>query len=351
MLKKAKRVALNFLKHAGIFELVASSSWRQKRLLILCYHGMSLGDEHLWRPRLYMQPDFLEKRLQALRDSHCSVFLLAEALRRLASDDLPPRSVAVTFDDGTYDFYKLAYPLLRKYDVPVTLYQTTYYSDLQVPIFNLVSSYLLWKRKGEQIPKPSELGLSIDMDLRTEQSRHRVVRGLIEFSERENLSGRQKNELASRLAAVLGIDYASLITKRLFQLMNPQEVADVASHGVDVQLHTHRHRTPADEDLFRKEIAENRQRIRAFTGKEAHHFCYPGGVYREDFLSWLQKEKILSATTCDTGMASRQTNPLLLPRFVDSSGIATIQFQSWLSGIGHLLAFRRLAPQSYVPEE
>ena len=47
----------------------------------------------------------------------------------------------------------------------------------------------------------------------------------------------------------LGIDYAELAAKRILQLMNAREVAEVATNGVDVQLHTHRHRTPEDGKL------------------------------------------------------------------------------------------------------
>ena len=97
-----------------------------------------------------------------------------------------------------------------------------------MPIFNLTCSYLLWKRRGEQLDSAQELGLSDPMDLRTELGRHRIVRGLIERSERENLTGLQKNELARRLAAILGIDYAAFAAKRMLQLMNAQEVAEIA---------------------------------------------------------------------------------------------------------------------------
>ena len=84
--------------------------------------------------------------------------------------------------------------------------------------------------------------------------RHRIVRRLVERTERENLTVRQKNEVAERLARGLGIDYAELTAKRILQLMNARELAEIASHGVDVQLHAHRHRTPENEALFRREI-------------------------------------------------------------------------------------------------
>ena len=352
MLRKIKIAALEFLRGVGSFQLVASSKWRRERLLILCYHGVSLEDEHQWRPPLYMQPQVLERRLETLAAMRCSVLPLQEALTRLRARDLPPRSVAITFDDGTYDFYRQAYPLLQKRNLPVTVYQTTYYSDHEMPIFNLICSYMLWKRRGEQLPAVQGVGLPQSMDLRTEAGRHRVVRSLIELSEREKLTGIEKNELAKRLAGGLGIDYAALTAKRILQLMNGREVAEIAKNGVDVQLHTHRHRTPEDEASFRREIADNRQRIQALIGKSVKHFCYPSGVYRTDFFGWLEKEEVVSATTCDAGLASRRDNPLLLPRFVDTSARSQVEFESWLSGIGSLMAVRRTAPQRYVvPEE
>src|SRR5215475_12630428 len=196
MLRNAKLATLGVLRRAGVFDLVANSEWRRNRLLILCYHGTSLEDEHRWRPPLYLAPEVLEQRLQALRSMRCSLLPLEEALQRLHARDLPPRSVAVTFDDGTYDFYKQAYPLLKKYDVPVTVYQTTYYSDHAMPVFNLICSYMLWKRCTERLNPLPELGLTQTMDLSTQLGRHQVVRSLVERSQLENLTGGQKDEIA-----------------------------------------------------------------------------------------------------------------------------------------------------------
>jgi len=349
MVRQLKLALLRTIKRAGIFEIVANSKWRTQRLLILCYHGVALEDEHLWRPRLYMQSSALEERLKALHTMRCSVLSLGEALGKIQTNNLPPRSVAVTFDDGTYDFYKRAFPLLHCYQIPATVYQTTYYSDHEMPIFNLICSYMLWKRRGEQLPPVPELGLSIPLDLRTEAGRHRVVRGLIDFSEKRQLTGVEKNRLAEDLARTLGVDYKALTNKRILQLMNAAEVAEVAKAGIDVQLHTHRHRTPEDEALFRREIADNRQRIESFTRRSPAHFCYPSGIYRKEFFPWLETEGVLSATTCDAGLVDRLNDPFLLPRFVDTSRRAQVEFESWLSGVGSLIAVNKASPQRYVP--
>lgn len=343
MLRPVKLATLGVLRGSGIFRWVTNSRWRQQRLLILCYHGTSLEDEHLWRPQLYIQPQKLEQRLESLKTGQFSVLPLGEALQRLRAGTLPPRSVALTFDDGGYDFFRQAYPLLKHYSFPVTVYQTTYYTSVERPIFNLICSYMLWMRRGEVIADREGLGLQTPLDLRSEASRSAVVQDLIQSSGRVHRSGLEKDEIAAQLARVLNIDYDCLRAKRILQLMNQRELQEISRNGVEVQLHTHRHRTPEDEALFRKEIQENRSTIQKATATEPVHFCYPSGVYHPAFLAWLRKENVVSATTCDVGLAGRRSESLLLPRFIDHQNRTQLEFESWITGVGDLLAVRRKA--------
>lgn len=349
MLRTVRLAVLNLLRAGGVFELVANSEWRRQRLLILCYHGTSIEDEHEWRPLLYIHPDKLEQRLASLKKGNFAVLPLAEALQRLQSGSLPRRSVAITFDDGTYDFYLRAFPLLRQYGFPATVYQTTYYTSLQLPVFNLICSYMLWKRPQQPIADGASLGLPGPLDPRTEEGRTSIVRRLLERTEVDGKTGLQKDAVAAELARLLQIDYEALKRKRILQLMNPAELQEIAENGIDLQLHTHRHRTPDDEALFRREIEDNRQLVQKFATSPLVHFCYPSGMYRESFLPWLRKENVVSATTCDTGLVHRQSEPLLLPRFIDHQRRSQVQFESWTTGVGHLMAFRRKAAPDPVP--
>ena len=351
MLRTIKLGMLRSLKAVGMFDVVADSHWRQNRLLILCYHGTSLEDEHLWRPALYLEPQLLEQRLETLKQERYSVLPLGEALERLWAGSLPRRAVCITFDDGTYDFYKQAYPLLKRYQFPATVYQTTYYMDFERPIFTLICSYMLWKRRGVVITDGTDLGLHFPLDLRTEVGRHQIVRALIDLGEREDWTGQQKDAVAARLASFLKLDYEALREKQILRIMNRAQVEEIAANGVDVQLHTHRHRTPEDENLFRREIQDNRRELESVRAHNPVHFCYPAGVYREQFYRWLAAEQVISATTCDAGLASATSEHMLIPRYIDNQSRTAIDFESWLSGIGDLLAFRRAATQKYVPVE
>ena len=349
MLRSLRRLTTAALRNLGAFHPIGNSTWRQQRLLILCYHGVSLEDEHQWKPFLYLTPQKLEQRFSILKQEGYSVLPLAEGLQRLRTGTLPPRSVVLTFDDGNYDFFRQAYPLLRRYSFPATVYQSTYYTALELPIFHQICSYMFWQRRGQVISEVQSLGLQAPLDLRTESSRIASLRALIDLADRENRSGRQKDELAQKLAVVLKIDYALLKTTRIAQLMNGSELREITNNGIDVQLHTHRHRMPEDEALFRKEIQDNRATIQQLTGTAPVHFCYPSGVYGAAFLPWLRKEGIVSATTCDVGLAGQRSDDLLLPRFIDHQNRTALDFESWISGVGDLVAFRRKAKQAAAP--
>ena len=104
MIRTLKRSSLTVSKHIGLTSWLAQSSWRRQRLMILCYHGVSLDDEHQWHPGLYVSQAQLERRLALLRRNRCTVLPLEEAIQRLYANDLPDRAVALTFDDGYYDF-------------------------------------------------------------------------------------------------------------------------------------------------------------------------------------------------------------------------------------------------------
>lgn len=347
MRRLLRHAALTTLKNCGVFRLVGNGEWRRRRLLILCYHGVSLEDEHQWRPFLYVSPRQLERRLEILRQGNYNVLPLSQALERLFRKDLPPRSVALTFDDGTYDFLQQAHPRLQEYGFPATVYLTTYYSELRRPVFGLMCSYMLWKARELGTADLKEFGIAGAVALGSPEAREGAVAGLARWADSQHCSGLERDEIAARLGTRLQIDYQELRAKRILQLMNPQEVKQLAQAGVDFQLHTHRHRVPPTEELFQREIRDNRACMAAVLEGERRHFCYPSGAYRPEFPGWLEAEGVVSATTCDTGIADPQSNPLLLPRLVDTTGRTELEFESWVNGVGHFLSRRRRGRLAY----
>ena len=338
--QQARIAILRALKSAGVFEAVRDSRWRQRRLLILCYHGVALDEEHRWQSALFMEASQLQERLEILKRDNYNVLPLGEALQRLYRHDLPSRSVVLTFDDGTHDFYEKAYPLLRRYGLPATVYQTTFYSERGIPVFPLICSYILWKKRDCLLRADAKIGLAQDADLSVSEGHQTVLKALVHVAQQERLSTRQKNELAAHLSESLHFDYETLTSQRVLQLMSLEEIRELSHLGVDFQLHTHRHCAPRDQVLFEREIDDNRNVLASATGVPPVHFCYPSGDYETRFLPWLKAKGIISATTCDPGLASVRDHALLLPRFIDTSSRTALEFESWLTGVGALLSVK-----------
>jgi peptidoglycan/xylan/chitin deacetylase (PgdA/CDA1 family) len=298
----------------------------------LCYHGLSLDDEHEWNPNLYITPQQFRSRLQSLKDMNASVLPLQDALAHLHAHSLPPRSVVITFDDGFYDFFCHGLPALSEFSYPCTVYLTTYYCGRKLPVITLTLDYLLWKSKVSSVELP-EWGIRTPHAIRTYAERQQVVQRLIAWMEANGLTTIEKSEIASRMAERLGIDDVDLVNRRMLQIMSREEAKQISEAGVDIQLHTHRHRSPRDRDLFRREILDNRDVILEITGQNPAHFCYPSGYHVPEFLPWLEELGVQSATTCRKGLATRDSADLVLPRVLDDATLDAVRFESFVSGV------------------
>lgn len=71
-----------------------------------------------------MRPEKFESHLKWLKDNGFTVIPLTEAVEYLQGtrQSLPPKSVVISADDGWQSVYTYMVPLIRKYNVPVTLF-------------------------------------------------------------------------------------------------------------------------------------------------------------------------------------------------------------------------------------
>jgi peptidoglycan/xylan/chitin deacetylase (PgdA/CDA1 family) len=330
--RHARHLALAGVHAVGGLKRIAASDWRRRQLLILCYHGVSLRNEHEWNGALFVTPQFLRRRFEILRDGGYTVLPLGEAVAALGRGTLPPRSVVLTFDDGFHDFLAAAVPVLEEFGYPATNYMSSYYCIHQRPIPTVALAYLLWCARAKSLAPGTLPGQDGAVDLGDPGQRRALATRLLDKVRSQPASSDAQEALLHELAARLGIDWGDVVRSRLFHLMTPGEVAEIARRGFDVQLHTHRHRTPRAKAAFCAEVSENRRILEELTGQRATHFCYPSGDVDAAFLPWLRELGVETATTTAAGMAAREHDPLLLPRFVDTMAQPEVMFESWLSG-------------------
>jgi len=104
------------------------SRWLRARVLggalILGYHRISAVEDDFYQ--VCVSPENFARHMEALRE-YAHPISLSKLVQSLKQNVLPPKSVAVTFDDGYADNLHVAKPILEKYDIPATVFICTGY--------------------------------------------------------------------------------------------------------------------------------------------------------------------------------------------------------------------------------
>lgn len=94
---------------------------RYQTVPILCYHRIGAGSG-----KMIVSAASFAAQLEWLARNDYRVVRLKDLRQFLEGKRvLPRRAVVITFDDGYSSFYKQAYPLLKKYDFPATVFLYT----------------------------------------------------------------------------------------------------------------------------------------------------------------------------------------------------------------------------------
>lgn len=331
-----KSLFLYLCKYSGLFLL--SNYLLRKKLLILCYHGFEINNESQFRPQLFIKKDTFERRLLLLNKKPLCIVSLDQAVQALENDNLPDNSVVITIDDGFYSVFSIAFPLLRQYDFPATLYLTTMDIQKGQPIPRLLVDYMV-ETTTKNLVNTSQYtwGNKELIDLTQPQDKKLFIDSCLFNIERlESHEGLE--QFYNELGNVLDIDYKDVRDKRLLSLLSESEVSMLASKGLDIQLHTHTHHFPQDDaETASWEIKKNQQILEKLTNKKLVHFCYPSGQWRTLHWPLLKKEGIKSAATCLSGLNDSNVNLLLLNRFLDGESIPDIVFEAELYRFSELI--------------
>lgn len=104
----------------------AAEAYSQKHLYevpVLMYH---LVEVPVKESSLYVRPDSFEKQMEFLKLHRYNVVPLARVFDDLkAGRRIPPNTVTITFDDGTLDNFRNAFPVLKKMGFPATIFMIT----------------------------------------------------------------------------------------------------------------------------------------------------------------------------------------------------------------------------------
>ena len=87
---------------------------------VLMYHSIDHNDRV---SKLSVSPESFRRQMEFLRAHHYNIVDLETIQRYMQrKEKVPPKTVAITFDDGFYNNYQNAFPVLKEFKIPATMF-------------------------------------------------------------------------------------------------------------------------------------------------------------------------------------------------------------------------------------
>lgn len=255
--------------------------------IVLCYHNI---EDNSKMKALTISVAEFEKEMQAIKDNGFTVIGMQDFLAfRRGEKDIPAKSCIITIDDGWVSGYENAWPILKKYGYPFTLF-------IYVNYVNTGGKSMSW----DQLAEMRDAG--VDIQCHTYSHSNIKIPG----------GGMDKT-------------HSEMVKK------------DVATLGLDGWLH--------------KEIVESKQVLEKQLGIKVNAFAYPFGIYNQKARDFVKQAGYEAAFTV-YGQQLRFSSPPfdLLGRYAVDAGKPQIFYTDAMKMIGGGVTTGPAAPISNVAQ-
>ena len=301
---------------SGILRLCASL--RPQSAAILCYHSISTdreGQNDYISKGITVEAHLFDEQMRTLREHYNPVTLDNIADWLCGRKQLPPRAVAVTFDDGFEDNYTLAAPLMEKYGISGAIYLT---------VNAVIKNELPWfSRTGY---------------LFQEAQRRKMVLTDREGQRTWNLGNPQENseafaQYSHPCAMMTGEGLENYVTKlenwfgfKLDLTQGPRMMTFVQARQLQQRGHiignhsfSHGNMGRIPPESLDQEIDEANKILERELGSKPEHFSYPNPCllnpqWNEQSLALTKRIGFKTAVLTDNGIVTKTSDPLLLRR-------------------------------------
>lgn len=269
---------------------------RQNLLRVLTYHRV---DDPQKRPSLYprvtVTPQEFVAQMQHLVAGYNPVSLeqVLEALEAPVLRALPPRAVLVTFDDAYCDFAEQAWPVMKRYGIPATLFVPTAFPDQPQRTF-------WWDRLYPALrttPRRDVVAVPFgEVSVKTAVDRHQTLTRVRNYL--KSLPHQQAMDWLEQFCHDLAAQPPE------HSVLSWDALRQLAREGVTMGAHTQTHPlmnrvTPAEA---KAEAVQSVNDLKRELGNVAPIFAYPSGGFNEDVVKGLQEAGITCAFTTVRGI-------------------------------------------------
>lgn len=188
---------------------------------------------------------------------------------------LVPNTIAITIDDGYQDFYHYAYPLLKKYNIPATLYITTGFIENKGLLWPDKVSFLL----DNVVPPRTEFrfgSFKLEGGYISEEKKAENWHDLINYL--LSVEDTKKNDCISSLADSWDITLPNVAPEQ-YKPCTIEQLLEMQANGIEIGGHTINH--PSLSKLSKKEVKQEvlgcENWLKQNLSKQIRSFCYPNG--------------------------------------------------------------------------
>ena len=284
---------------------------RKPKAAILMYHRIiDLPSDPY---QITVSPDNFAQQMEHIKRNYQPISLL-ELVEAVKKNAIPRKAVVVTFDDGYFDNYANARPILEASQIPWTLFVTT----------NLIGSTgdTWWDALAHVMIEAPEVPTQLEIDVQG----HRHEWAMTNADDRLSacfdihplllpLTASEREKTIMQLFEWASIEQTP---RSNYRMMTPAELAEVAqSQLVDLGGHTqtHPHLSSRSKEEQLEEIDGGRKVLQENYNQSISTFAYPFGNFSDETIKVVQEVGFQAAVTVQAMKVQADTDLFLLGRY------------------------------------
>ena len=334
---KRSEDTLMLFHRSGFFDLARKLT--PNLLTVLNYHRIDdpfHDDFDTFRPNVSARPsdfatqmDYVSQKYNVISGTELIAFIKD---RR----PLPARAAIITFDDGYYDNYTNAYPILKARNLQAIIFLATDFIGTCKPFFWDLIAYCFFHTKKEHAHLPY-LGPQSWVDAST---RDIVMQNLMETLKR--MPNAEKQRLLDQLPSILGVDLPDDVFQNL--MMSWSDARKLSENRIEMAAHTASHPilTRISLDEASAELLKSKRHVEDEIGKPVLSFAYPNGQaadFNAEIMDRVHRAGFEIAFTLLPGPTRRSTvikSPLAIRRIFLSYRDSFPRFAAKLVGLDRI---------------
>lgn len=313
-----KRTAKSILLHTGI--LRAAARFAPPAAVVLMYHSI-VEDPRATAESIGVSQasHAFDLHMRALAQRFHPVSIDQVASFAMGEGALPPRAVAVTFDDGFRDNFDVALPILARYGIPAAFYilvgavdsgAPPWYCRIRWAFGNTAKT--VWTVPGQDQsfslsdPAAKQRARSLAWDLGAAKS------GSDQEAFVESIENGLEVSLPASKAAMMSWDEARALRR--------------AGHIVGAHTMTHPNLAHIRPEEVAREVAESKARLEEELKEPVEHFSYPHPAlnpqWNDATTEAVRRAGFRSAALTTCGRVLRGDSPLVLKRIYAANDLS-----------------------------